>query len=195
MDYILENYEWDNTWIEKTEQITEKRVLYIGDSISCGTRTQANIIADGEILFDGFGTSKSLDNPYYVESLLSFTKQGPDRKVVIFNNGLHGWHISEDRYEELYVNFVNELVVNFPDAVLVLVLTTFVTNEKFHNDRVIERNEIAMKIAKRFNLPIIDLYTVSKENKEFISDDGVHFLEKGYQILANKVLSVVKEYL
>ncbi len=195
MDYILENYEWDNTWIEKTEQITEKRVLYIGDSISCGTRTQANIIADGEILFDGFGTSKSLDNPYYVESLLSFTKQGPDRKVIIFNNGLHGWHIPEDRYEELYVNFVNELVVNFPDTVFVLVLTTFVTNEKFHNDRVIERNEIAMKIAKRFNLPIIDLYTVSEENKEFISDDGVHFLEKGYQILANEVLSVVKEYL
>lgn len=195
MDYILENYEWDNTWIEKTEQITEKRVLYIGDSISCGTRTQANTIADGEILFDGFGTSKSLDNPYYVESLLSFTKQGPDRKVIIFNNGLHGWHIPEDRYEELYVNFVNELVVNFPDTVLVLVLTTFVTNEKFHNDRVIERNEIAMKIAKRFNLPIIDLYTVSEENKEFISDDGVHFLEKGYQILANEVLSVVKEYL
>lgn len=195
MDYILENYEWDNTWIEKTEQITEKRVLYIGDSISCGTRTQANIIADGEILFDGFGTSKSLDNPYYVESLLSFTKQGPDRKVIIFNNGLHGWHIPEDRYEELYVNFVNELVVNFPDTVLVLVLTTFVTNEKFHNDRVIQRNEIAMKIAKRFNLPIIDLYTVSEENKEFISDDGVHFLEKGYQILANEVLSVVKEYL
>lgn len=195
MDYMLENYEWDNTWIEKTEQITEKRVLYIGDSISCGTRTQANIIADGEILFDGFGTSKSLDNPYYVESLLSFTKQGPDRKVIIFNNGLHGWHIPEDRYEELYVNFVNELVVNFPDTVFVLVLTTFVTNEKFHNDRVIERNEIAMKIAKRFNLPIIDLYTVSEENKEFISDDGVHFLEKGYQILANEVLSVVKEYL
>lgn len=195
MDYMLENYEWDNTWIEKTDQITEKRVLYIGDSISCGTRTQANIIADGEILFDGFGTSKSLDNPYYVESLLSFAKQGPDRKVIIFNNGLHGWHIPEDRYEELYVNFVNELVVNFPDTVFVLVLTTFVTNEKFHNDRVIERNEIAMKIAKRFNLPIIDLYTVSEENKEFISDDGVHFLEKGYQILANEVLSVVKEYL
>lgn len=195
MGYTLETYEWDKTWIEKTEQITEKRVLYIGDSISCGTRTQANIIADGEILFDGFGTSKSLDNPYYVESLLSFTKQGPDRKVIIFNNGLHGWHIPEDRYEELYVNFVNELVVNFPDTVFVLVLTTFVTNEKFHNDRVIERNEIAMKIAKRFNLPIIDLYTVSEENKEFISDDGVHFLEKGYQILANEVLNVVKEYL
>lgn len=195
MNYILENYEWDNTWIEKTENLSKKRVLYIGDSISCGTRTQANIIADGEILFDGFGTSKSLDNPYYVESLLSFTKQGPNRNVIIFNNGLHGWHIPEDKYEELYVNFVNELVGNFPDTLIVLVLTTFVTNENFHNDRVIERNKIAKKIAKRFNLPIIDLYTVSEENKEFISDDGVHFLEKGYQILANEVLGVVKEYL
>jgi lysophospholipase L1-like esterase len=50
-------------------------------------------------------------------------------------------------------------------------------------------------VDERFNLPIIDLYTVSEENKEFISDDGVHFLEKGYQILANEVLNVVKEYL
>lgn len=195
MDYVLENYEWDNTWIEKTEQISKKRVLYIGDSISCGTRAQANKIADGDILFDGFGTSKALDNPFYFESLLSFAKQEPNRDAIIFNNGLHGWHVYEDRYEELYVDFVNELVDNFPNTLIILVLTTFVTNEEYHIDRVIERNEIVKKIAERFNLPIIDLYTVSKENKELISNDGVHLFEEGYRILANEVLSAVKKYL
>ena len=110
MSYILETYEWDNTWIERTEKTDAKRVLYIGDSISCGTRTQANKLADGEILFDGFGTSKSLDNPFYFESLSIFTKQLPYRNAVIFNNGLHGWHLSEEAYEKLYIEFLEKLI-------------------------------------------------------------------------------------
>ena len=54
----LENFEWDNTWIEQTNKTDVARVLYIGDSISCGTRRIATERANGKYLFDGFGTSK-----------------------------------------------------------------------------------------------------------------------------------------
>ena len=82
----LETYEWDKTWIEKSEDINSKRVLYIGDSISCGTREALRVIQGNEILFDGFGTSKALDNPYYFPTLSLFAKQENYRNAVIFNN-------------------------------------------------------------------------------------------------------------
>lgn len=193
MGYILETYEWDNTWIEKTEKTAAKRVLYIGDSISCGTRTQANKLANGEILFDGFGTSKSLDNPFYFESLSVFTKQLPCRDAIIFNNGLHGWHLSEEEYEKLYTEFLEKLIKEFPDTPIFIVLTTFVINKDFHNDRVQQRNKIAKEIAAKYNLKVIDLYSVAEENKNLISPDEVHFLDEGYEKLAEEVIKELGE--
>ena len=40
----LETYEWDNVWFEHTENDTDDRVVYIGDSISCATRKVATAI-------------------------------------------------------------------------------------------------------------------------------------------------------
>ena len=90
-EHQLETYEWDNVWWEHTEINDLPRVLYIGDSISCGTRRVATATADKKILFDGFGTSKALDNPYFKDSLHIFAQQQGKRAVVVFNNGLHGW--------------------------------------------------------------------------------------------------------
>ena len=65
----LERFEWDNVWWEQTANETSKRILYIGDSISCGTRRLITSLSKAEILCDGFGTSKALDNPYFKSSL------------------------------------------------------------------------------------------------------------------------------
>ena len=67
----LETYEWDNVWFEQANQPDAKRVLYIGDSISCGTRHQATIAAGNKIFFDGIGTSKAVDNQYFKSKLIS----------------------------------------------------------------------------------------------------------------------------
>lgn len=195
MNYTLETYEWDNTWIEKANDIDSKRVLYIGDSISCGTRTFANKISNGEILFDGFGTSKALDNPYYFKSLSVFAEFEGKRNAVIFNNGLHGWHLSEENYERLYEEFLDKLLKEFCDVPVIPILTTFVTNADYHNDRVIARNEIVRKIAAAKGLEVIDLYSVSEKNKDMICGDGVHFLDCGYEELAKAVLNGVKDYI
>lgn len=195
MTTVLEKYEWDNTWIEKTNEINAKRVLYIGDSISCGTRGKANRIAAGEIIFDGFGTSKALDNPSYFPSLSLFAVQEPSREAVLFNNGLHGWHLDEKEYARLYNDFIEKLINEFPNALILPVLTTFVTNGDFHNDRVIKRNEIVMKIAEEKKLSLIDLYTVSELNKQHLSNDGVHFDESGYEELAKEIVNVLNKKL
>lgn len=193
MKVTFETYEWDNTWIEKSNETSAKRVLYIGDSISCGTRTALNAISDGEILFDGFGTSKALDNPYYFPSLSLFARQESSRNAVIFNNGLHGWHLDEQEYSKLYNEFLDKLINEFPGTLIIPVLTTFVTNKDYHNDRVINRNIIAKELAASKKLPIIDLYTVSEQNDNLKINDGVHYTEAGYKVLANAVLCELKK--
>jgi len=42
----LETYEWDNVWLEQAPVKDAKRVLYIGDSISCATRRVATAKAE-----------------------------------------------------------------------------------------------------------------------------------------------------
>ena len=43
----LETYEWDNVWWEQAPDNEKKRVLYIGDSISCGIRHIATELSNG----------------------------------------------------------------------------------------------------------------------------------------------------
>ena len=195
MELKLETYEWDRTWIEKSEDINSKRVLYIGDSISCGTREALNAIKDNKILFDGFGTSKALDNPYYFPTLSLFAKQENHRNAVIFNNGMHGWHIKKQDYFKLYGEFLDKLIKEFPDTLIMLVLTTFVSNPDYQVDRVIERNIAVKQLAESKKLPVIDLYTVSEKNRNLQSGDGVHFTDDGYKLLADKVLCVLKNFI
>jgi lysophospholipase L1-like esterase len=188
----LETYEWDNVWWEQAPKQNATRVLYIGDSISCALRRKATAISNDELLFDGFGTSKAVDNPYFLPSVKSFATQQRERRVVIFNNGLHGWHLTEEAYGEHYKKLVTALKDEFSDSVIALVLTTAIT-DKERNERVKVRNEKVKEIAKELSLPIIDLNEVSAKNISLISGDGVHFTDKGYDVMATFLVDKVRK--
>ena len=188
----LETYEWDNVWWEQTSRNDVSRVLYIGDSISCATRSMATSCSEGKILFDGFGTSKALDNPFLFDSIRMFAKQQKYRNVVLFNNGLHGWHLDDDaQYLYYYEKAVKFLLDEFKDAPIVIVLTTSVSDEE-REQRVKRRNEVAVKIAAKYGLSIIDLYSISAEFAEFRTNDGVHFNADGYRKFAEQIISDLK---
>ena len=188
----FEYIEWDNTWVENSNDTTKKRVLYVGDSISCGSRQTATKLSDGEILFDGFGTSKAVDNPFFKESLVAFSHQEGRRDVVLFNNGLHGWHLDDEtEYPFYYEDLVKFMLNEFEGTPLYIVLTTSVANEE-REKRVIKRNEKALEIAKKYNLEVIDLYKTSLENKNLICPDGVHYEEEGREIFAQTLVDILK---
>ena len=178
-------------WWEQTSRNDVSRVLYIGDSISCATRSIATSCSDGKLLFDGFGTSKALDNPFLFDSIRMFAKQQKYRDVVLFNNGLHGWHLDEAQYLCYYEKGVKFLLDEFKDTSIVIVLTTSVSNAE-REQRVKSRNEIAVKIAAKYGLPIIDLYSISAEFAELRTDDGVHFNADGYRKFAEQIISDLK---
>lgn len=188
----LEKYEWDNVWWEQPCNHTKLRVLYIGDSISCPTRRIATKLSGEEILFDGLGTSKAVDNPYFAESIRLFSRQQKNRDIIILNNGLHGWHLSDStEYKFHYEELVKFLMEEFKDTPLALVLTTCVPGER--NERVIARNNSVKEIAQKYQLPIIDLFSVSVENLHLQIQGDAHWTEEGYHKLAEKILAAVWE--
>lgn len=184
----LETYEWDNVWWEQTSVTDIPRVLYIGDSISCGIRRICTEKADGKFLFDGFGTSKAVDNPYFCETLKIFAMQQGKRKAVLFNNGLHGWHLSDEEYEKNMRKIIGFIDYEIPSYKTIIVLTTAVTDTA-RNEVVIRRNKIAEKIAEDLSLPIIDLNKYSVEYSEHHCSDGVHFDETGCNLLATALVN------
>lgn len=189
---IYETYEWDNTWIEHANDPNRRRVLYIGDSISCGVRRIATAYTNESILFDGFGTSKALDNPCFKDCIKLFLKQLPKVDAVIFNNGLHGWHLKEETdYKKLYEDMVRFLLEEIGEAKLFIVLTTSV-KDIGRNNRVLVRNSAATEIAGRYSLPIIDLYTVTNKNINMLSDDGVHPNEELNKKIAAEIIHSLK---
>lgn len=185
--HSLETFEWDSPWWEHTENKTASRVLYIGDSISHGTRPVLNRLAEGKILFDSFATSKALDNPFFKKSLELFMAQEDKKKAILFNNGLHGWHLDDEQYKKYYGEMLTFLK-NHGVPVYVVLTTNLPLDEK-QNKRVIARNKIATDLAKANGCEIIDLYKVSAECKDLYLGDGVHFKQDGYISLARMILA------
>ena len=72
------------------------------------------------------------------------------------------------------------------------VLTTYIKKDGL--SRVCERNKAAKEICEKHNIHIIDLYTVSEENKETMRDP-FHFNDDGVKILAKKLIADVKKIL
>lgn len=190
----LETFEWDRMWLEHTEDTLTPRVLYIGDSISCGVLGAANKRACGRLRFDGFHTSKGLDNPHFRPTLLSIAAQQPRRDVILFNNGLHGWHLDDEKeYIPWLCDTLAWLQGKFPGTPVLFVQTTHVTRECWQV-RAKRRALLADTAVKNLQLPIIDLYALSRAHADLIRD-GVHFTEEGYALLADVLIARVTEIL
>lgn len=189
----LEQFEWDNVWWECADTTGVPRVLYIGDSISCATRRIATEVAENKIFFDGFGSSKALDNPYFADSVRLFARQQGEREMILFNNGLHGWHLDDrTEYERYYEQFIKFLLAEFGSTPIALLLTTAVADKR-RNDRVIQRNQAVCRLASTYGLPMVDLYSLVDNHRELLSSDGVHLTPDGYELLAKSLVNKVKE--
>jgi len=190
-----ETYEWDNTWIEHADGSDAKRVLYIGDSISCQIRQHATKATNERVLFDGYGSSKGIDNPYLMDSVRLFAMQQGRRDAILLNNGLHGFHLDDEtEYKCYYEKVVKFIIEEFGDVPLFLVLTTHVGNTD-DEKRVLARNKVVMEIAKKFDLKVIDLYTESIKQHKHLDEYGVHFDDTGNKCLAKKLVEALEEML
>ena len=188
-----EKYEWERIWFEDIYDRDAKRVLYIGDSISNATFPHAAAASERKILFNNFASSKALDNPFYYPMIKMFIEQNERVDAIIVNNGLHGWHLTEDEYEQCYLDLVRKLKADNPKTPIFLVLSTTTDESRAYCARVPVRNEKAIRVAQKEGLGIIDIHKISVENKHLLSQDGVHFTPDGYKLFGAEIVNVLKE--
>lgn len=197
---ILETYEWDNIWWEHAPDTEKKRALIIGDSISCGYRDIVNRILGGEIYVDGFGTSKALDNPFFEKSLdLMIAQSGC--KLILFNNGLHGFHLSYDAYKKLYIQCIGTLIEKYPNIKFAILLTTPTRTDDLKNANdernkiICERNDAAKEVAAKYELDCIDLYELFSNADGSLWRDPFHLQQEGYEKIAQLLADYIQKHI
>jgi len=117
--------------------------------------------------------------------------------VIHFNNGFHGWHLSNEQYETGLKKYVKFLKSNkSKECILIYSLTTPYpskeTGQKLDpvkNQVVKDRNRIARKIMEENGIPVIDLYGLMEpELEKYSSSKGdVHYNKEGYEIMAEEI--------
>lgn len=195
-----EYIEWTNSWIEGGDKKDLPRVLLLGDSIVSANRDSVQNELVDKFYIDKMATSRSLDQNFYWKQLdlfLSDTQAQYD--IILFNFGLHGFHIPTEEYGYLLNILANRLKET--NAKLCYMLTTPIVNFdnnpelEIHKGLVLERNEIAIKVMANQNIEVFDQYTPVLGKMEIrIPNDYYHYNEKGQklqgEIISKKIIEL-----
>jgi lysophospholipase L1-like esterase len=184
------------------------KVLLVGDSIRQGyapiviekLKDKVTFINPKENCEDSANVIKNLD---------TWMEEMPG--LVVVNCGLHDIKTKNGKYQvdpEKYEKNLKEIVTRIrgKGAKIVFANTTPIDDERHKNrktgfDRkdadVKKYNEIAAKVMKAENVPMIDLYTVVTKAgaKKVLRDDGTHYGTEGNLLLATAVVEAIQQRL
>lgn len=195
-----ETVEWLDVWMPHSNENKLPRVLLIGNSITRGYYPKVEKLLRGKAYVARLTTSKSLGDPALIQEInliMSYYKFD----IVHFNNGLHGWEYNEEEYDNAFPDMIKVIRKNAPDAKLIWATTTPIRTGKDCERlekrvaRIITRNKIAQEhISKEKNIKTNDLFNLILDHPEyFAGGDGVHPVDKGYQVLAEQVAKEIME--
>lgn len=192
-----EKYEWANVWWDCADDTTLPRVLLIGDSISCGYSAVVTRLLAGTVHVDRMGTSRSINDPVLVKET-ALMLEDCKYKVIHFNNGLHGFHLSGPDYAASLQAYVDLLRRLGGEAKLVWGSSTPITvNGDVNtlaesNAVVLERNALAAGLMGELGILVNDLYATVAGKPELRSTDGYHYNGDGYEALGKAVADAVR---
>ncbi|MCK3685395.1 hypothetical protein [Maribellus sp. YY47] len=197
---VREKTEWCDLWWGNEADITKPRVLFIGNSISRAYFPYASEILHDFANCDRYSSSRSITDPALLEETkIAMAKY--DHAVIVFNNGLHGWHLSGSEYEDglrKYVKFLKSRKAK--NCKLIYALITPVSSgeagvklDPGKNGIVLERNQIAETIMKENNIDVIDLYGLMEPELEkySIEKGDLHYNSDGYKRIANALFLLI----
>jgi len=194
-----EKIEWCNIRWENTTDPELPRVLLIGDSITLGYSGHVKKLLAGKANVDVLATSKAIDDPAFLKET-AYVLEGYTHAVVHFNNGLHGWHVSNAAYAKCMAAYVKEVQRLAPNAKLLWASTTPVPSkrkgaklDKKRNGTVLARNKAAGQVMEEMGIPINDIYGLMVGDLEQLtaSKGNVHYGEKGKAMQAQAVADAV----
>ena len=196
---IRENIEWTNMrWNDATDNC-KARILLIGDSIVVGHERLLHEIVKDEYCIDSFATAKCVSDVDFMKEL-NYMLASKDYDLVIFNNGGHGFDISDEVYEENLeeaMTYLNKCAKKLAWRTSTPIREKGDLN-KFNaerNPRIIRRNAFAAKVAINLDIPVVDLYTPMAKNIDYFSPDAMHYNEQGKKAQAQILAEFIKEIL
>lgn len=193
-----EKYEWMRVWCDDTQKNDKPRVLLIGDSITEGYYEIVKQALIEKAYVDYLATSYAIDR-WFLQDLINQLIVDSTYAVVHFNNGLHGYHVTKQVYEQCLKKIVDNILNRSP---IIIATTTSVKDEKLEKEndiwkeKVLERNDVVREITYRYGIGLNDLYKVSRHIAvDKCHPDGVHYEAAGYTILAKSVIDSLERYL
>ncbi len=187
----LERFEWDDMWWDNSNPNADLHILIIGDSISRSYRYAIKRASGEGWCIDNFATSKAVDNPNFVKALDLAISQQENYDLILFNNGLHGWHLTSEEYGKNYKEMLKQL--HSRNKNLAVLLTSPWLDPR--NNLVIERNEYAKAAAEELGLKVIDVYSCLENKENLYSTDKIHLNPEGVQTLTEFIYESIKELL
>ena len=189
-----EQFEWIHSWSDDTNNRDLPRVLLIGDSITCGYQQIVREAIRGKCYVDYIATSYTLNSGFFFKLINNYINNNK-YDIIHLNQGLHGFSMSKKTYKEKLKRLINQI----PSSCKVILAESTVVkkagNKTIDNKwdkKLDERNTSVNELAKEMNLSINHLYEVSKNiPNDLRTDDGIHYLPDGYQILAQEVIHLV----
>ena len=192
-----ERYEWIHSWCDETLNEDLPRVLLVGDSITHGYQNIVRESLRGKAYVDYISTSYSIDMKIFRDLVNSFVKDSK-YSVIHFNHGLHGETMTKRTYEAA----MRKMLQSFEPCKIIVATSTIVYNEgnkkvnAFWKKKLKDRNGVVFKLAAERFYSVDDLFeTSAKIPADLRTQDGFHYLENGYKILAESVVSSIEKIL
>lgn len=193
-----EDYEWLRCWCEDVNDSSLPRVALVGDSITEGYFRLVHDKLKGIAHVDYLATSYAVNTITFKKAVGAFLSD-TDYKVIHFNNGLHGYHVSVDDY----FKSIEEFLLNYDGnskIVLANVTSVYVNGlEKINPDwaeKVETRNKVVKTLTEKHGWALSDMYSQALDMPlSARNTDGVHFNEDGYDLLAEIAVNAIKTQL
>jgi lysophospholipase L1-like esterase len=139
-------------------------------------------------------------NPDYFAELKIILKRH-QFSVIQVNNGLHGWEYTEQQYGQSLPKLMDFLKKYGRGATIVWATTTPRRSPQnpaqlsVDNDRVKERNRIAVEYMTKHGIAVDDLYSLVADHPEYYRDDHTHFNDQGRAVEGKQVSEVILQAL
>jgi hypothetical protein len=137
-----------------------------------------------------------MGDPNYLDEVKVILKRYQFR-VIHINNGLHGLGYTEEQYRQSLSQLMETLKKYGKGAVVIWATTTpRLSREKLvplvpENERVKERNRIAVEYMTKHGIEVDDLFGLVAEHSEYFREDGEHYNDQGRAVEANQVSEII----
>jgi len=187
-----ENIEWTITYHYNAADTVNPRVLLIGDSIShqYHIKTRDRLASCANI--SNWASSKCITDPDYFREL-DFYLDTCTCQMICLNNGGHSLTSDLAEYAYAYERAVAMIRAKLPDVKLSLVLTT---PQNPDDPKIPKLNDVVLKIAAQYGLPVVDLYQPMAElDAQTAYIDRYHFKSSAIDLQADIMAGHIREIL